>query len=39
LIVVSLFGNYGWADRFPTMFHITDGVVGAAVLDGPGFGY
>ena len=32
-------GNRGWADRFPTMFHITDGTLGTAVLDGPGLGF
>ena len=32
-------GNQGWADRFPTMFHITDGNVDTAALDGPGLGY
>ncbi len=31
--------NRGWADRFPAMFHITDGTVGTAVLDGPGLGF
>ena len=31
--------NRGWAERFPTMFHITDGTVGTAVLDGPGLGF
>jgi L-alanine-DL-glutamate epimerase-like enolase superfamily enzyme len=31
--------NQGWAERFPTMFHITDGTVGTAVLDGPGLGF
>lgn len=32
-------GNRDFAKRFPTMFHITDGVVGTNVLDGPGLGY
>jgi len=32
-------GNVGWADRFPTMFHVTDGTLGTAVLDGPGLGF
>ena len=32
-------GNRGWSDRFPKMFHITDGTVGTASLDGPGLGY
>ena len=31
--------NRGWADRFPTMFRITDGTLGTAVLDGPGLGF
>jgi L-alanine-DL-glutamate epimerase-like enolase superfamily enzyme len=31
--------NEAWADRFPTMFRITDGTVGTAVLDGPGLGF
>jgi L-alanine-DL-glutamate epimerase-like enolase superfamily enzyme len=32
-------GNLGWADRFPSMFHVTDGTLGTAVLDGPGLGF
>jgi L-alanine-DL-glutamate epimerase-like enolase superfamily enzyme len=32
-------GNRGWAERFPAMFHVTDGTVGTAVLDGPGLGF
>jgi L-alanine-DL-glutamate epimerase-like enolase superfamily enzyme len=32
-------GNADWADRFPTMFRVTDGTLGTAVLDGPGLGY
>ncbi len=32
-------GNRGWAERFPTMFHITDGTLGTGVLDGPGLGF
>jgi L-alanine-DL-glutamate epimerase-like enolase superfamily enzyme len=32
-------GNRGWADRFPTMFRITDGTLGTAALDGPGLGF
>ncbi len=32
-------GNRGWAERFPTMFHITDGTVGTAALNGPGLGF
>ncbi len=27
-----------WAERFPSMFEITDGTVHTAVLDGPGLG-
>ncbi len=32
-------GNQAWADRFPTMFNVTDGTLGTAVLAGPGLGY
>ena len=32
-------GNAGWADRFPPMFHVTDGTLGTAVLNGPGLGF
>ncbi len=32
-------GNDGWRDRFPTMFHITDGTLGTAALNGPGLGF
>lgn len=32
-------GNTGWADRFPSMFRITDGTLGTACLDGPGLGH
>ena len=32
-------GNRDWADRFPTMFNISDGTVGTGVLDGPGLGF
>jgi L-alanine-DL-glutamate epimerase-like enolase superfamily enzyme len=31
--------NCGWAERYPTMFKITDGTIGTAVLDGPGLGF
>ena len=31
--------NVGWEDRFPTMFKVTDGQLGTAVLDGPGLGF
>ena len=32
-------GNRGWAERFPSMFEVTDGTLGTAVLNGPGLGY
>lgn len=32
-------GNRGWAERFPTMFDVTDGLLGTSVLDGPGLGF
>jgi L-alanine-DL-glutamate epimerase-like enolase superfamily enzyme len=32
-------GNRGWDERFPSMFHITDGTVGTGVLTGPGLGF
>jgi hypothetical protein len=32
-------GNRREAERFPTMFHITDGTLGTGVLDGPGLGF
>jgi L-alanine-DL-glutamate epimerase-like enolase superfamily enzyme len=31
--------NRGWAERFPSMFRISDGTLGTAVLDGPGLGF
>jgi L-alanine-DL-glutamate epimerase-like enolase superfamily enzyme len=31
--------NRGWAERFPSMFRISDGTVGTGVLDGPGLGF
>lgn len=31
--------NRGWAERFPTMFEISDGRLGTSVLDGPGLGF
>jgi L-alanine-DL-glutamate epimerase-like enolase superfamily enzyme len=31
--------NRGWAELYPSMFHVTDGTVGTAVLDGPGLGF
>lgn len=32
-------GNRGWDERFPSMFHITDGTVGTGALTGPGLGF
>jgi L-alanine-DL-glutamate epimerase-like enolase superfamily enzyme len=32
-------GNRDWADRFPTMFHVSDGTLGTSVLNRPGLGY
>ena len=32
-------GNRDWAERYPTMFRVTDGTLGTSVLDGPGLGY
>jgi len=32
-------GNRDWASRYPSMFHLTDGTLGTAALDGPGLGY
>lgn len=31
--------NEAWADRFPSMFRVTDGTLGTRVLDGPGLGF
>jgi L-alanine-DL-glutamate epimerase-like enolase superfamily enzyme len=31
--------NLEWAERFPSMFRITDGTVGTAALNGPGLGF
>ncbi len=31
--------NRDWIERFPTMFQISDGTLGTAVLDGPGLGF
>jgi len=31
--------NRAWAERFPEMFHVTDGTLGTRVLDGPGLGF
>ena len=32
-------GNRAWAAKYPSMFHITDGTLGTAALDGPGLGF
>jgi L-alanine-DL-glutamate epimerase-like enolase superfamily enzyme len=32
-------GNRDWASRYPSMFHLTDGTLGTAALDGPGLGF
>ncbi len=32
-------GNRGWDKRFPSMFRVSDGTLGTAVLNGPGLGY
>ena len=32
-------GNRGWSERYPSMFHVTDGTLGTDVLDGPGLGF
>jgi len=32
-------GNRGWDARFPSMFRVTDGMLGTSVLDGPGLGF
>ena len=32
-------GNRGWAERFPSMFHVTDGTLGTDALRGPGLGF
>lgn len=32
-------GNRVWAERFPTMFDVTDGTLGTSVLSGPGLGF
>jgi L-alanine-DL-glutamate epimerase-like enolase superfamily enzyme len=31
--------NAGWSERFPSMFHVTDGTLGTAALSGPGLGF
>jgi L-alanine-DL-glutamate epimerase-like enolase superfamily enzyme len=31
--------NAGWSERFPTMFHVTDGTLGTASLDRLGLGF
>ena len=32
-------GNRGWDERYPGMFHITDGTVATETLTGPGLGF
>jgi L-alanine-DL-glutamate epimerase-like enolase superfamily enzyme len=32
-------GNRAWGERYPSMFHITDGTVGTGVLTGHGLGF
>jgi L-alanine-DL-glutamate epimerase-like enolase superfamily enzyme len=32
-------GNRGWSERFASMFDLTDGTLGTAVLSGPGLGF
>ena len=32
-------GNQDWEQRFPTMFHVTDGTLDTAVLTHPGLGF
>jgi L-alanine-DL-glutamate epimerase-like enolase superfamily enzyme len=32
-------GNRGWAERFPGMFHLSDGTLDTSVLAGPGLGF
>ena len=32
-------GNRGFCERFPSMFRVSDGTLGTAVLDGPGLGF
>jgi L-alanine-DL-glutamate epimerase-like enolase superfamily enzyme len=32
-------GNRGWSDRYPSMFHLTDGTLGTAALNGAGLGF
>ena len=32
-------GNRGWAERYPSMFHVTDGTLGTDALAGPGLGF
>ena len=31
--------NRGWAERFPVMFRVTDGMLGTGALDGAGLGF
>ena len=32
-------GNRGWSERFPGMFHLSDGTLDTSVLAGPGLGF
>jgi len=32
-------GNQGWAERYPSMFRLTDGTLGTSALAGPGLGF
>ena len=32
-------GNRGWVERFPGMFHVQDGTLETALLNGPGLGF
>jgi L-alanine-DL-glutamate epimerase-like enolase superfamily enzyme len=32
-------GNRGWAEKYPTLFHVKDGAVETGLLTGPGLGF
>ena len=32
-------GNTAWAERFPSMFRVSNGTIGTAALNGPGLGF
>ena len=32
-------GNQGWAERFPTVFRVRDGMIETVALEGPGLGF